>query len=92
MYQRPDLAAVIQKESLEIIKMELKSLIDLGGVYYEIFDRVDPETKLLVLFFEDRQLDLTAEKIKLKVQLKDFDCLVDFKCYARDSFKSFNGR
>lgn len=35
--------------------MELKSC------YYEILDRVDPETVLVVLFFDDPIIDVTAE-------------------------------
>lgn len=92
LYKSPDYAAIIQKESVEIIRMELKSLVDLGHVYYEIFDRLDMDTKLVVIFIDDNQLDCFAEKIKLKVKLKDFDCLYDFKCYARDAFKCFNSR
>jgi len=72
--------------------MELESLIELGGVYYEVFDREDHETSLIVLFFDDSLLDTMAEYTKLKVNLKDYDCQVDFKAYARDSFKSFNAR
>ena len=72
--------------------MELESLIELVGVYYEVFDREDRETSLIVLFFDDSLLDTMAEYTKLKVHLKDYDCQVDFKAYARDSFRSFNAR
>jgi hypothetical protein len=30
--------------------------------------------------------------MKVRTQLKDFQCLGEFKAFARDSFKRFNGR
>jgi hypothetical protein len=54
--------------------MELESLIELGGVYYEVFEREDRETSLIVLFFDDSLLDTMAEFTKLKVILKEYDC------------------
>jgi len=67
-------------------------LIERGGVYYEIFEREDKHTNLIVLFFEDSLIDVTAEVMNLKANLMDFDCLLNFKAYARDHFKSFNAR
>jgi hypothetical protein len=63
-----------------------------GGVYYEIFPRQDEKTCLLVIFIEDSRLDAKAEQLKIKAKLKDFNCKLSFKCYAADSFCSFNGR
>jgi len=85
-------AAVIRSESMNIIELELESLIKKGGVFYEIFERDDRETKLIVLFFEDSIMDTMAEKMQMKTRLREFDCTLEFKCYARDCFKSFNGR
>lgn len=75
-----------------MMEMELKSLVERGGIYYDIFTRDDPETRLVVLFFEDSLLDVEAEVMKLKANLRDFDCLLEFKVYARHYFKNFNAR
>ena len=75
-----------------MLELDLKSLLKGGGVYYEIFRREDNETRLLVIFFEDSRLDVRAEEMKIKEKMKDFNCKLSFKCYARDSFESFNGR
>lgn len=63
-------------------------MIERGGVYYEIFEREDKHTNLIVLFFEDSLIDVTAEVMNLKANLMDFDCLLNFKAYARDHLKA----
>lgn len=63
--------------------LELESLIERGAVYYEIFDREDPDTCIVVLFFEDAILDVEAEVMQLKAQMRDFDCAMKFRVYGR---------
>jgi hypothetical protein len=67
-----------------------------GGIYYEVLDRMNDSDKddsyIVVLFFEDSILDTIAEIIKLKVELKQFKCLMEFKAFARNDFRCFNGR
>lgn len=47
---------------LPILRIELDSLIREGGVYYSVFDKIsDPDTKIVVLFFDDSLIDLMAE-------------------------------
>jgi hypothetical protein len=75
-----------------MMEMELGSLTERGGAYYDIFERDDKETSLVVLFFEDSLLDVEAEVMRLKAELRDFDCLLEFKVYARHQFKNFNAR
>lgn len=41
---------------------------------------------------DDSLIDANAEVMNLKARLRDFDCLVPFKAYCRDEFKSFNTR
>ena len=50
------------------------SLMDLGSVYYEILNREDPNTLLVVLFFDDPIIDVTAEVLKVKACLRTFPC------------------
>lgn len=81
------------------MKFELKSLIKLGGCYYEIFDRMDhldkkgqPDQSFLVIFFEQPLIDLLAEMQKVQAQIAGYDCLVEFRAYAGEEFERFNGR
>lgn len=37
-------------------------------------------------------LDSQAEKLKLKTRMKYYDCMMEFKVYAEDQYKAFNGR
>jgi len=48
--------------------------------------------KYVVVFFEDSFLDLMAEILHVKTRLSNFDCMVDFKCFADDFFEPFNSR
>ena len=87
LYKYPDLALVVNKKALHILKSDMESLVDKGGVYYEVFDRLldrKKETCVVVLFFDDSILDLLAETQKLKARMIDYDCRVEFKAFARD--------
>ena len=41
---------------------------------------------IMVLYFDDSVLDLMAEIQKVKVKMSQYDCLVEFKCFAEDKF------
>jgi hypothetical protein len=58
----------------------------------KVTENLASETLLVVLFFEDSILDCAAEVLQLKAQLRDFDCLQEFKVYQRHCFKNFNAR
>ena len=47
---------------------------------------------IMVLYFDDSVLDLMAEIQKVKVKMSQYDCLVEFKCFAEDKFQPFNAR
>ena len=75
--------------------------MELGSCYYEIFDRfkddgtqISPcnDTQLVVLFFDDPIIDVQAEVLKMRAEPRAFPCLTEFKSYAREDFKAFNGR
>ena len=92
LYKRPDLVAVFIKDQIDVIKLELESLVKGECAYYEIFEREDQDTNLLVIFFEDARLDAKAEQMKIPVKLMEFRCKLPFKCYAANSFHRFNAR
>lgn len=74
---------------------DLKSLIEVGGFYYEVFDLKHPRDKdkqVVVLFFDDSLIDLTAEMVKLQARTCDYNCRVEFKAFARQEFERFTGR
>lgn len=95
LYQKPDFAFVVQKSSMSNFEKEIRTLVQRGSVYYEVFDREglkNQATCLVVVFFDDPVIDTQAEVMKVRTQLKEWLCLSEFKAFARDSFKSFNGR
>lgn len=71
LYKHPDYAFVTREETLEILLTELKTLALKGGVYYEVFDKLDCKepTKIVVVFFEDRVFDVMAEIMGVKARL-----------------------
>ena len=46
----------------------------------------------VVIFIDDAKLDTTAELLKVETRLKNYDCLMPFKCFAREMFWQFNSR
>ena len=79
-FKKPDIALVVDIESVSILESELSNLIKFGGFYYEVLSRKsDLTTKIIVLFFDDVLLDKSAEIMKIKVRLKKFDCELPFK-------------
>jgi hypothetical protein len=74
-YEAPDFAFIAQSSSIDTIQKELKSLVDLGSCYYEIYKRYetnlgviteDKDTRLVVLFFDDPIIDVKAEVLQLR--------------------------
>lgn len=72
--------------------MDLKSLLDLKGNYYETFKREDKKTTLIVIFLDDPLLDVMAERLQIKTRLKEFDCTHKFKTIVKENYRNFNGR
>ena len=106
LIENADYCIVTREQTLDLLLLNLNQLCKFGGVYYEVFDKViiDPKEmleaeahpnkrlKMIVLFFEDSWLDLRAEIYHVKARLSNYDCKVDFKCYAEDYFEAFNAR
>ena len=38
LYKMPDLALVVTKRTFSTLQRDLESMVDKGGVYYEVFD------------------------------------------------------
>ena len=92
-YEDADYCFVTKEEMLPILKMELDSIIRDGGVYYNVYNKIDdPETKIVVLFFDDFTIDLQAEIHDVKTRLSNYPVLTEFRCYASDMFEQFNAR
>ena len=90
-------------DTLQVLRLELDSLVGRGGVYYSIFDKISkPEhfmktertsdTIIVVLYFDDSVVDLMAEILQIECRLSKYDCQQPFKCYAADMFDQFNSR
>jgi hypothetical protein len=95
LYEAPDIALVVKKTGLQTLMKDLKSLIEVGGFYYEVFDLKHPRDKdkqVVVLFFDDSLIDLTAEMVKLQARTCEYNCRVEFKAFARQEFERFTGR
>ena len=85
--------------TLNILLLELDSLLSRGGVYYSIYDHVKKledfdkiqETKhydvmFVVLHFDDSVIDLMGEILEVKCRLSKHDVAQPFKSYAADCF------
>jgi len=82
---------------LKILLLELAPLVEQDGVYYAVYNSIvviddftkqslgDDEVRV-VIFFDDPKIDLMAEKLKVKTRLKNFDCQLPFKNFARNMF------
>jgi hypothetical protein len=95
LYKVPDMAFVVTEQTQEIFERDLESMVNKGGVYYEVFDMANEEKskkKVVVLFVDDSMLDFMAEQIRMKTRLADYDCRVEFKAFAREKFEKFTGR
>ena len=73
-YQTPDYCIVTRADTLQVLRLELDALVQRGGIYYSIFDKVEkpedfeklPEdrksdTMMVVLYFDDSVIDLMGE-------------------------------
>ncbi len=95
LYKVPDMALVVTKRTFPILERDLESLVNKGGVYYEVFDMVNEEKsqkQVVVIFVDDSMLDFMAESVKMKARLADYDCRIEFKAFARERFEKFTGR
>jgi hypothetical protein len=95
LYKVPDLALVVTKRTFPILQRDLESMVNKGGVYYEVFDMANEEKsqkQVVVIFVDDSMLDFMAEAVKMKARLSDFDCRIEFKSFARERFEKFTGR
>ena len=43
LYKVPDMALVVTKRTFPILERDLESMVNKGGVYYEVFDIVNEE-------------------------------------------------
>lgn len=81
----------------------MTSLVERGGVYYSIYDKIESdedfnkETRgsdqmMLVLYFDDSVIDTMAEIINIECRLSKYDCQLPFKNFAAEQFDQFNSR
>lgn len=90
-------------DTLQILRLELDSLVNQGHIYYSIFDKIKRAEDFnktvrtsdlisVVLYFDDSVVDLMAEILNVECRLSKYDCKQPFKCYAADMFDQFNSR
>ncbi len=102
-YKTPDYCLVTRADTLALLRLELDSLVERGGIYYSIFDKIDTpqdfektkrgsDTMMVVLYFDDSVIDLMAEILEIECRVSKYDCQLPFKCYAADLFDQFNSR
>ncbi len=96
-YKTPDYCLVTRADTLALLRLELESLVERGGIYYSIFDKIDEpadfektkrgsDTMMVVLYFDDSVIDLMAEILEIECRVSKYDCQLPFKCYAADLF------
>ena len=98
-YKSPDYCIVTRADTINILRLELESLVGRGGVFYSIFDHIEePEdfnktketrgsdTMIMVIYFDDSVIDLMGEILEVECRLSKYDCAQPFKCYAADKF------
>ena len=96
-YKAPDYCIVTKADTLKVLRVELDSLVQRGGVYYSIFDKVnapedfdkterDNDTMMVVLYFDDSVIDLMAEILGVETRMSKHDCMMPFVSYASDMF------
>ena len=55
---------VVTKRTLKILERDLESMVNKGGVYYEVFEKANEKSSqkmVVVVFVDDSMLDLLAE-------------------------------
>ena len=103
-YSTPDYCIVTRADTVNVLRLQLDSLVSRGGIYYSVFDKVNSEedfektdrgasdTIILVLYFDDSVIDLMGEILEVECRLSKYDCTMPFKCYAADMYDQFNSR
>ena len=80
------MAMVVDKDQKDIVVEDLKSLWARKSFYFEVYDSLSPKAPnsvIFILFFDDAIIDAAAEVYKIKGRMKEYDCITDFKSYAR---------
>ena len=101
-YKTPDYCFITRGDTINILRLELNSLVSRGGVFYSIYDLIEkPEdfdktietrgddtndTMIVVLYFDDSVIDLMGEILEVECRLSKYDVAQPFKCYAADKF------
>lgn len=102
-FKSPDYCLVTRADTLLLLLSQLRSLVNRGGVYYSIYDKIESQedfnkttrshdTMMIVLYFDDSVIDLMGEILGIECRLSKYDCQLPFKCYASDMFDQFNAR
>ncbi len=84
-YKTPDYCLVTRADTLALLRLELESLVERGGIYYSIFDKIDEpsdfektkrgaDTMMVVLYFDDSVIDLMAEILEIECRVSKYDC------------------
>ena len=81
-YRTPDYCIVTKAETLGLLLLELESLTEDEGVFYNLYCHVKHESDFdkkdfnaddlisVVIFFDDPKIDHMAEKLKVETRLK----------------------
>lgn len=98
-YKTPDYCIVTRADTLNILRLELDSLVKDGNVFYSIYDHIekpedfektketrDADTMIMVIYFNDGIIDLMGEILEVECRLSKYDCVQPYKCYAHDKF------
>lgn len=72
------------KKVSDIYRTELEELSDI--------ECESTDVVRVVIFIDDDRLDAMAELLKVQTRLKNYDCSLPFKSYAREMFWQFNSR
>lgn len=103
-YETPDYCIITKAKTLNLLKLELDPLCSEGGIFYQVYNKVESEEDInkrdiladepvkVVIFIDDNKLDTMAELLKVETRLKNYDCTLPFKSFAREMFWQFNSR
>jgi hypothetical protein len=84
-FKSPDYCIVTRADTLYLLLSQLRSLVNRGGVYYSIYDKIEDEgdfnkttrstdTMMIVLYFDDSVIDLMGEILGIECRLSKYDC------------------
>ena len=79
-YKTPDYCIVTRADTLQILRLELDSLVKKGGIFYSIYDKVEEltdfekvergsDTMIVVIYFDDSAIDLMGEILKVECRI-----------------------